>query len=224
MDEGSFDAFVAASGAPLLRTAALLTGDPVSGQDLVRTALVGLHRRWGALADEEQATAAARRELVAAHTRRRLWLGDLLADSPLLSGLTGLPGFARQTPDPGPRDELTTALARLPARLRAAVVLRYGDGLPDPAAAAALACSVEEVERRAQLGVTRLAGLLGADDAPVVGRLRVELGARVVGPAPAGLAAQVRDAQRAQRRHRAGLAALLGFVLLVVLLVLLTTG
>jgi DNA-directed RNA polymerase specialized sigma24 family protein len=224
VNEGSFDAFVAASGTPLLRTAALLTGDPAAAQDLVQTALVGLHRRWGALADEEQATATARRELVAEHTRRRLWLGDLLADSPLLSGLTGLPGFARQTPAPGPRDELTTALAQLPAELRAAVVLRYGDGLPDPVAAAALACSVEELERRRQQGVTRLADLLGADDASVVGRLRAELGARVAGPAPAGLAERVRADQRDRLRHRAGLAALLGFVLLVVLVVVLTTG
>jgi DNA-directed RNA polymerase specialized sigma24 family protein len=224
VNEGSFDGFAAGSGTALLRTATLLTGDPASARDLVQTALVAVHRRWGRLADEEQATAAAHRALVAAHTRRGVWLGDLLADSPLLSGLAGLPGFPRQPPDPGPRDELTTALSRLPAALRAAVVLRYADGLTGPAAAAALACSVEEAQRRTELGRTRLAELLGADSASLAARLPAELGARVAGPAPAGLAQQVREAQRAQRRHRAGLGALAGFVLLVALLVVVTTG
>jgi len=231
VNDGSFDAFVAGRSSGLLRTATLLTGDPGSAQDLLQTALIAVHRHWDQLADDAEATARARRELVAAHTGwlGRLWIGDLLASSTLLAGLSGLPGFGPQLPDAGPPpDGTAAAVARLPRRLGAALVLRYGEDLPEAAVAAALGCPGEEARARTRRGLTRLRGLLddgaGRDDAALVEQLRRGLavqGARAPA-APAGLAEQVRDGQRAGRMHLAGLAGLLAFLVLVVLLVVTT--
>ena len=45
-DPSGFDAFVAASGPSLLRTAWLLTGNWASAQDLAQTALMKAWRHW----------------------------------------------------------------------------------------------------------------------------------------------------------------------------------
>jgi DNA-directed RNA polymerase specialized sigma24 family protein len=226
---GSFEAFVAERSAALLRTAYLLTGARGPALDLLQTALIAAYRRWDGIADGEEATAFVRRELVAAHTgwRRRLWMGDLLADSPLLAGTAGLPGFGRPTADVGPRDEMTAALVRLPPRMRAALVLRYGEGLSEAATADALGSPVERVRTQTRLGLTRLRGLLdemGAasqEDGALVARLCHALAVRSadVSAAPDDTHERVLDGARAQRRHLAGLVALAAFVLIVLLLV-----
>jgi DNA-directed RNA polymerase specialized sigma24 family protein len=229
-----FEVFVAERSSPLLRTAYLLTGGHQAAGDLLQTALVGCHRHWDPTRTGEQATAVVRRELVAAHVgwRNRMRVGDLIADSPLLAGTRGLPGFGRPAPDAGPRDELGSALAQLPPRLRAALVLRYGEGLPDTATADALGIGRQDVPVQAGLALTRLRALLGGsppedgagEDGALVDRLRRELPARAadVVADPAGTTALARDGVRARRRHRAGLAAVVAFVVLVVLLVALT--
>jgi DNA-directed RNA polymerase specialized sigma24 family protein len=229
-EDRTFASFVAQRSTTLLRTAYLLTGDRVAAVDLLQQALVVVHRHWSELPDDEAATARARRELVAVHTgwRRRLWWGDLLASSPVLADVRGFPGFALPAADTGPRDPTTTALARLPAGLRAALVLRYGEELPEPAAAQLLDCAVEQLRARTERGLSRLQGLLAeATDEPdddVVRRLRHDLAARAgqVTAPPDGLVEQVEDAERAQRRNRAGLGVLVAFVVLVVVLVAVT--
>ena len=228
MNDGSFDAFVAERSTGLLRTASLLTGNAAAARDLLQAALIAVHRHWEQLAGDEQAAAHARRELVAAHTGRlrRLWIGDLLASSTLLAGTSGIPGFGPAVPDAGPPpDGTAAAVVRLPRRVGAALVLRYGEALPETATAEALGCRVEEVRARTHRGLRRLRGLLddaaGADDAALAVRLRHDLAAWAaqVPAAPDGLAEQVRDGQRARRRHLAGLAGLAAFLVLVALLV-----
>jgi DNA-directed RNA polymerase specialized sigma24 family protein len=223
VSDGSFEAFVAERSTDLLRAAYLLTNDHLVARDLVQTALIATHRHWGRLTDP---TGSAWRELVRAATdwRRRLRVGDLLAESPLLAGTAGLPGFGTGVrADPGPRTELSTALGALPPQLRAALVLRYGADLTEAATADALGVPVEEARAALLLGLQRLRELLPGDDAPD-GRLRAELAARAaeVTVAPEQTAALALDGVRDRRRHLAGLAALAGFVVLVVLLVALT--
>jgi len=210
-----FELFVAAGSPALLRTGYLLTGDRVRAHDLVQVALMAVQRHWGQIADP---TAYVRRELVRAVTGggTRLRAGDVLAESPLLAGAWGLPGFARRATDPGPRDGTTIALAGLPARERAAVVLRFGDALPEGAVADALGCPVEDVSPLVRAALGRL-------DAGSAERLRTDL-AGWSDPAdpPRDTYAEVLDGARDQHRHRAGLVALAAFVVLVVLLVALT--
>jgi DNA-directed RNA polymerase specialized sigma24 family protein len=221
MSDG-FEAFVAAHATSLLRTAYLLTGDRAQARDLLQTALIATHRHWNALGDP---TAYARQELVRSATGwgRRLRVGHLLADSPLLAGASGLPGFgASGHAEPGPRTGLTTALAELPPRERAALVLRHGEGLSEEAVAAALGIPEESVRGLLDHGLARLRELQpGQTDGA---RLRAELAFRVaeVAAPPAETVALVLDGARSRRRHRAGLAALAVFVVLVVLVVALT--
>ncbi|GAA4729319.1 hypothetical protein GCM10023328_04810 [Modestobacter marinus] len=204
-----------------LRLAHLLTGDQRAAGDLLLEALIAVHRRWDRLADRQEASAAVRRELVDAHVGRR-WsrVGEVLAGSPLLASTAGVPGFAPAHPDPVPPDATAAALARLPPRQRAALVLRYGADLPEEAAADALGAPVADVRALVDGGLGRLAELLEADRATVVARVR-DLAARA--PAdPGDVHGRVLDGERSQRRHRAGLLALAGFVVLVALLVLLS--
>src|SRR3954463_14981741 len=123
MSGGSFEVFVAECSTELLRTGYLLTNHRVQARDLLQTALMAAYRHRD---EQPDPVAQARRGLVGGHTgrarrrrgggahagwQRRLRVGDLLAESPLMAGTAGLPGFGTGVPtDPGPRTPLTTAL------------------------------------------------------------------------------------------------------------------
>jgi len=215
---GDFEDFVAGRSTGLLRTAYLLTGDRVAARELLQTALMTTERHWTRFADPEEAAAAARRELVAAHTgwRRLLRVGDLLADSPLMAGAAGFPGFAQRSTDPGPADEVSVALARLAPPLRAALVLRYADGLSESATAEALGRPVPAVTADTARGLE----LLGTDAARL-GRW-LDRRAQQVSAAPGDVVDEARDGARAQRNHRLGLAVLVGLLAAIVLVVVLS--
>ncbi|MCZ2847957.1 hypothetical protein [Modestobacter sp. VKM Ac-2978] len=223
MTAGPFEEFVAAESTPSLRVAYLLTGDGRAAGDLLQEALIAVHRRWDQLADREGATAAVRRELVAGHLGRR-WsrVGAVLAESRLLAGTTGLPGFASPHPVPVPSDETTAALAHVLPRQRAALALRYGADLPEAAVADALDAPVADVRALIADGLGRLGELLEVDGAAAAVQVR-----DLAGRAPAGpgdVHGWVLDGERSQRRHRAGLLALAAFFVLVALLVLFNGG
>jgi len=110
----------------LVRLAALLSGSVDAAPDLVQDCFVGLHGRWTSV---REPLPYIRRSVVhacASHHRRA--------------------AVVRRNPPPEPRpaelgaDELDDALAALPARQRAAVVLRYYGDLPDADIARALRC------------------------------------------------------------------------------------
>jgi DNA-directed RNA polymerase specialized sigma24 family protein len=212
---GEFEDFVAARSTGLLRTAYLLTGDRIAARELLQTALMATERHWERFADPEQAAAATRRDLVAAHTswRRLLRVGDLLSDSPLMSGAAGFPGFAQRPTDPGPVDEVSTALARLTPQLRAALVLRYGEGLTDAATAEVLGRPVEAITTDTARGLE----LLGTDGTRL-GRWLAQR-AQQVSAVPEDVVDEARDGARAQRNHRVGLAVLVAVLAAIVLLV-----
>ncbi|MGY2079023.1 sigma factor-like helix-turn-helix DNA-binding protein [Modestobacter sp. SYSU DS0657] len=217
------DDTLAGAGALLVPTAYLLTGDDRSARELVVEALTGALGR-GTGTDER----TLRRALVAAHAawHRRTRVAEAVSSVPALDGLraSGLPGTAAVgAPAAGP-GEVAAALARLPARERAVLVLRYGDGLTDDEVADAVGLGPEAVPGEVDRGMARLAERLpGPDPADL---LRRDLPARASAVAPPGpeLAAAVRDARRARRWHRAGLVALLAFLLAVVLVVAVALG
>ena len=75
-DERQFREFVGARSKALLQTAYLLTGDWEHSRDLVQSALAGLARKWGQLADPGLAEAYTRKAIYHAHvdrTRRLSW-------------------------------------------------------------------------------------------------------------------------------------------------------
>lgn len=107
-----------------VRLARFLTGSWDEARDLVQDAFCGLHRNWRSVTNPE---AYLRRSIVngvASHHRRR---GRDRARALPEVGVTEL-GAA----------ELTDALAALPERQRAAIVLRFQFDLPDAAIADAL--------------------------------------------------------------------------------------
>ena len=216
MAVGSFEQFVADRSAGLLRTAYLLTGDRVAARDLLQTALIAADRSWDRCADAEEAMTVARRELVAAHTgwQRLLRVGDLLGDSPVLSSAAGFPGFARRPTDPGPPDEVSTALARLVPKLRATLVLRYGEGLSVADTAVALGSPAETVTADTVRGLD----LLDTDGSRLARQLAER--AQQVTATPEDALASVREGERDRRSHRLGLIALAVVLVGIVLVVL----
>jgi RNA polymerase sigma-70 factor (sigma-E family) len=160
-----FSAFVTGRRVALLRTACLLTaGDPHLAEDLVQTALARMYVAWPKVRRSESADAYARRVLVNAYideVRRPRWRREQT-----VSELPDLPG----RPDTGPGgggpdavdgDVIRTALAELPKRMRAAVVLRHWLDLSVEETASLLDCSEGTVKSQTAKGIARLRSLLG---------------------------------------------------------------
>lgn len=152
-DDG-FEDFVRQWSPALLRVAFLLTSDQGQAEDLLQTALVKTARHWGRLKDREAAYPYVRTVLVNTHTswRRRRRVHEVLLDQ--------FPDHA--APEPAVADAATVlqALDELSPRMRAVVVLRFYEGLPESETAAALGCSVGSVKSQASRGLARLRLLL----------------------------------------------------------------
>ncbi|WP_217569964.1 SigE family RNA polymerase sigma factor [Streptomyces sp. GbtcB7] len=152
--KGEFALYATAAWPRLVRTAHLLTGDLHEAEDLVRTTLARVRARWRRI-PRDDVDFYVRRSLVRTHlgrTRRR-------RAARLLTPL--LPERARRAlPDPagavGRRDALGRALAALPARRRAVVVLRHWEGLGEAEIAQLLGCSAGTVKTHARRGLAAL--------------------------------------------------------------------
>ena len=154
----AFTAFVRDRGPALARSAYLLCGDPGRAEDLLQTALTATYLRWHTLRDPAKADVYVRRVLATTHAgwhRLRRSSEVCLADIPELPGTDG-------TDDLVQRRVLLEALQQLPARQRAALVLRFYDDLSEAAVAQILGCSTGAVKRHTHRGLARLRTLLGA--------------------------------------------------------------
>jgi RNA polymerase sigma-70 factor (sigma-E family) len=152
-----FTEFVDASLPALLRFGYVLTGSAQEAEDLVQDALAKSLRRWRRV-QADNPVAYTRRVMVNTHiTRWRRWGARVR--------LGGVPDAAAD--DAGLRrgedwDALRRALALLPSRQRAVLVLRYLEDLPDATIALLLGCSVGTVRSHASRGLTALRPLLTA--------------------------------------------------------------
>ncbi len=171
-----FEAFAAAAAPQLARTAYLLTGDAGTGEDLVQDALVGLYVAWPRVSDPYS---YARRCLVnATRSRwRRRRLGWEVPVAEILDGV-GHPIEDRGdgTPQVAVRHVLMTALAALPERQRAVVVLRHLDDLTEAQTAQVLGVSVGTVKSQNARAMSRLRQLLAPDGLGDVELLREGIG------------------------------------------------
>jgi RNA polymerase sigma-70 factor (sigma-E family) len=116
------------SGDRLLRLAYQLTHNRATAEDLVQEALMQVYRSWRRRApDVAHGEAYVRRAVVNEYLRRRRLhasgevVTDLLPEVPV-------DGFDDAVTE---RDVMWRALAALPARQRAVLVLRYYEALPD---------------------------------------------------------------------------------------------
>ncbi len=158
--EEDFRDFVAGQSAGLLRTAWMLTGDRGLAEDLLQTALAKTWPHWARVRQGGAPAGYVRTVMVRTYAAwwSRRWRGELPTAAPPDPGTTGDPTLVADD-----RDLLVRALAQLPARQRAVVVLRYYQDLSERDVAAALDCSVGTVKTQASRGLARLRTLTGAD-------------------------------------------------------------
>jgi RNA polymerase sigma-70 factor (sigma-E family) len=165
--DAAFTAFVRRSGPALGRTAFFLTGDRHLAEDLVQTALAQTYVHWHRIRDTEQVEAYARRILVNANAAwwRRRSATEVPAETlPDVAAADDTAAYAAREP-------LVAALRQLPARQRAALVLRFFEDRSEAETAAILGCSTGSVKRHTSRGLDRLRALLGGD--PAAAALRV---------------------------------------------------
>jgi RNA polymerase sigma-70 factor (sigma-E family) len=146
-----FECFVAEGAEGLLRTAYLIVGDLHEAEDLVQETLFKVARRWPKVSRMDHPVAYTRRILInlalrggPKRLRRRAELSERRLTEPAA---------------PAPLDrhhELHAALAALPPRQRAVLVLRYFLDLSEAEVAAALQCSLGTVKSTAARGLARL--------------------------------------------------------------------
>jgi RNA polymerase sigma-70 factor (sigma-E family) len=149
-------ALFAANGAQLVRLAELLTGDRGLAEELVQEAFVRTWRHWRRLRQDGTALPYVRQTVVNlardSLRRRRLELRHRLAVRADMAGEA----------DVGGRVDLDRALARLPLRKRACVVLRFYADLSAEETARVLGVSVGTVKSQTHKAVALLATYLAA--------------------------------------------------------------
>jgi RNA polymerase sigma-70 factor (sigma-E family) len=159
--EPPLHAFVRAAWPRLLRTAHLLCGNREDAEDLTQAALVKVVRHWRRVERADDPYAYARAVLVntaASRWRRQRRYAEL----------TAADRGADPAPDPAGdvvlRDAVRRALAELPPRTRAVLVLRYFEDLTEAQTATTLGCSVGSVKSQASRGLARLRERIDDDD------------------------------------------------------------
>ncbi|MEV5960602.1 SigE family RNA polymerase sigma factor [Kribbella sp. NPDC051952] len=155
--DAEFLEYVTANRGRMLRTARLLTsGDAHWAEDLVQVALTKLYVHWAKVRREDGAARYADRILVNAFLdeRRRMWRKREATTVQMYDA----------APEPGPdhADRLTVlqALAQLPRRQHAVVVLRYFRDLDVQTTAELMGCSAGTVKSQTSRALDTLRDLL----------------------------------------------------------------
>ncbi|MFD9126482.1 SigE family RNA polymerase sigma factor [Kitasatospora sp. NPDC059571] len=171
-DEASteFHAFFERHHSELARLAYLLTGEPDAADDLAADAMLALWHRWDRVRRADHPLAYARgvvanlargRVRSAVRERRRVLLFWQHRTDRV------------DNPDVASVVDVRSALARLPLRKRACVVLRHAFDLSEKDTALALGISVGTVKSQTAKGMAELEKLLGARvGAELTGRRR----------------------------------------------------
>jgi RNA polymerase sigma-70 factor (sigma-E family) len=168
-----FDQFVAEAADKLVRAAYLITWDLADAEDLVQECLFKVARRWPRVRKMDHPFAYARTVLVHLaldegkhRTRRRAELTaaaatplEQLEDDAALRVLGRVEASA----------DLIQALAALPPRQRAAVVLRYFEDLSEMEVAEAMGCSVGTVKSTTSRALERLRRVVDFAATPTTG-------------------------------------------------------
>lgn len=157
-DEAEYVEYVGATQDRLRRTAYLMTGDWSLASDITQEVLIKLYVAWPRLDRGRGLPTYVRRAVVSSvidAKRRQKRRPEIITDEPVL--VVGGDG-ADQRAD---RDALMTALAAVPARQRACIVLRYFEDLSISETADALKCSEGNVKSQTFRALDALRRLLG---------------------------------------------------------------
>ena len=139
----------------LRRTAFLLCGDWHTAEDLAQTTLAKMFGSWRRISRKDAADTYATRILINTYLAdmRRKRVGEVLTDT--------LPEYPVHPQAPETRLVVIDALAALPPRARAVVVLRYWSDLSVEQVAAMLGCSAGNVKSQSARALDKLRILLG---------------------------------------------------------------
>jgi RNA polymerase sigma-70 factor (sigma-E family) len=163
--DAEFTEFVSSRAAWLRKVAFLLCGDWHRADDLVQETITRLYTSWGRVRRADNVDGYARRTLVNVFLseQRRGW-------HRLTSSRESVEVDAVVDLDIAGDLDLRRALASLPARQRATVVLRYYCDLSVEQTAEALACSTGNVKSQSSRGLSTLRQLLAIrSNVPVEG-------------------------------------------------------
>ena len=161
-EPAGFREFVEARWRPLLRVAWALTGDWALAEDLLQTSLAKVWPRWGTIRRTDDPDVYVRRVLVTTYATwwRRKWRGELPTEElpePRAGSSTGAGrGGVDPADDVAVAESLRVALATLPRRQRAVVVLRYVEDMSEADVAVILGCSVGTVKSQASKALAKL--------------------------------------------------------------------
>jgi RNA polymerase sigma-70 factor (sigma-E family) len=157
--DAAFSAFVDASWSRLHRYGYVLTGSSAEAEELVQETLVKVYQAWHRIAPDGAALAYTRTAMARTHvsrwrslTRRSAVEDRVVLDRTLAAGHPAWESLAAD------RDEVWRALATLPPRQRAVVVLRFYEDLPERAIAEALGCTVGTVKSQLSRALATLRG------------------------------------------------------------------
>jgi len=144
-----------------LRFAYYLSGDPEWARDLVQDAFVRVAGRFAHLRQPDRFETYLRRTIVNLHTSR---LRRLRLERDHLAREARRVAHAHEDPDPAERDEVWRAILDLPARQRAAVVLRFYEDLSERESAEILGCSVGALNQLVVRATANLRTAIGEED------------------------------------------------------------
>ncbi|MEU4693163.1 SigE family RNA polymerase sigma factor [Actinoplanes sp. NPDC023714] len=156
MDE-DYLAYVNGRLPALRRLAYLLSGDRDQADDLVQETITKLYARWPRISRADNVDAYVHTMIVRAfldEKRRGWWRVGLFAAAPELRDGAGKPGIEERT-------VLRAALAQVPAKQQAVLVLRFLCDRPVAEVARILGCSEGTVKSQTSHGLAALRRLLG---------------------------------------------------------------
>jgi RNA polymerase sigma-70 factor (sigma-E family) len=156
--DDEFTSYLAVAFPRLRRTAFLLCGDWHAAEDLAQITLTKVFASWRRIIRSDAVDAYARKTLLNSYTaecRRKRHTEVPTA---------GLPERPVDQPGPELRLDVMEALATLPPKARAVVVLRYWEDLSIEQTAASLGCSAGTVKSQSARALEKLRALL--DEAP----------------------------------------------------------
>jgi RNA polymerase sigma-70 factor (sigma-E family) len=153
--DAAFTEYFASRAEAMRGTAYLLCGDWHRAEDLVQSTFTKLYRVWNRIARHEVLDSYVRQVLIRTFLdqRRRGWWRRERVDETKLD--RPLPAYA-----PEDRLVLMDALATVPPRQRAVLILRYWADLSVDETAALLDCSAGTVKSQSARGLERLRGVL----------------------------------------------------------------
>ncbi|MFF0268927.1 SigE family RNA polymerase sigma factor [Kribbella sp. NPDC004536] len=161
METPDFDDWVTQRGAALLRFAYLVTRDHSRAEEAVQDALIAAYSRWTRICRTHDPEAYVRRSIVNADISR--WRRFFRRETPAADTAPVDPA-----PDPAvaqaEHDAVWALCATLPAKQRAAVVLRYYEDLPDAEIAVILECSPATVRSQIHRALASLRTTLGTEE------------------------------------------------------------